>query len=237
MVPAAAAAALVPLEAERAGAVLAGLGVDAAVAVVRRLPADVAGQVLAAMPLPAGEQVRRVLRFPEGTAGASMDPAIFVLPDDITVAEARTRLRRAGRDLLYYLYVVDREQRLAGVLDIPELLRARARDRVGTVMHADVQRIEAWTPAGAVHRHPGWHTYHAMPVVDERGRLLGAIRYQTLRRLERDATGPQPRSPGADTALALGELFRVGLTGLVDAVTTGGSLAAGDAGRSGGGAR
>lgn len=223
MMPGAAAACLARLEPERAATVVARLGIDAAVALVRRLPPDAAERVLAAVPPHTQDELRRVLRFPDGTAGALMDPAVLALPDDITAANARLRLRRASRDLLYYLYVVDREQRLIGVMDIPELMRAHSRDPVRMVMHADVQRIAAWTPTGAVHRHSGWQSFHAMPVVDERDRLIGAIRYHTLRRIELDAAGDRAGQPAAQTAAALGELFRVGVAGLVDAVAAGGT--------------
>jgi hypothetical protein len=56
-----------------------------------------------------------------------------------------------------------------------------------------------------------------MPVVDEEDRLLGAIRYQTLRRLEREAADQEP-NPVMLTARALGELFQLGTTGLVAGV-------------------
>jgi hypothetical protein len=56
-----------------------------------------------------------------------------------------------------------------------------------------------------------------MPVVDEHDRLLGAIRYQLLRRLERAAADRGPDS-SLLTARALGELFQLGTTGLVAGV-------------------
>ncbi|MEX2177366.1 MAG: CBS domain-containing protein, partial [Gemmatimonadaceae bacterium] len=124
---------------------------------------------------------------------------------------------RAARDLLYYLYVVDREHRLVGVLDIPELLLARARDPVSAVMHRHVDRVSAFLPVALVRAHAGWQQYHALPVVDEEDRLLGAIRYQTLRRLERDASDRGP-DPAHLTAGALAELFQLGTTGLVTGV-------------------
>jgi magnesium transporter len=209
---------------------LSALGPAAAAAIVGELPSTEAANLLRRMPPAAGdplvaalpvrqrEPVARALRYPEGTAGALMDPAIFELPEDVTVAEARDRLREAARDLLYYVYVVDREHRLVGVLDIPELMVARARDELRVVMHSRVDSLLAWEPVAAVRAHPGWRRYHAMPVVDEERRLLGAIRYQTFRRLEQDAVGAGPQ-PAALTALALGELYHLGLAGLVEGFT------------------
>lgn len=173
--------------------------------------------LLDALPQELRAPLSRMLPYPEGTAGAAMDPAVFRLPDDVLVADARTRLRLAGRDLLYYVYVVDREQHLVGVLDIAELMVAPARARLRAMMHDDVEQLSAWMPVAMVQEHPAWQRLHALPVVDEDARLVGAIRYQTLRRLEQESGERTPDVSGL-TARALGELFQVGTTGLVAGV-------------------
>jgi CBS domain-containing protein len=77
-------------------------------------------------------------------------------------------------------------------------------------------------PVALMREHWAWSEFHAMPVVDENDRLVGAIRYQMLRRLEREAARERA-DPSQMTALALGELFRVGTTGLVAGVGPSGS--------------
>jgi magnesium transporter len=213
------------LAACEAAAVVAVMSIDDAAGVVRAMMAEPRERVLTALPANEREALARVLQYPEGTAGAVMDPSIVQLPADVTVAHARARLRRAAHGLLYYLYVVDREHRLVGVLDIPELLLARPRDPVSSVMHREVMRLSAWMPVALVREHAGWHSCHALPVVDEADRLLGAIRYQTLRRLEREVAGRAP-DPSLLTARALAELFQVGTRGLLAGVAAAGPVAA-----------
>lgn len=207
------------LPAERAAAILDVLEFDHTTALLRRLPPEVCECILAELPLHRQEAVRRVLQYPPGSAGALMDPAVPALPDDVTIAEARLRLRRGSPSLLYYLYVLDRHQHLVGVLDIAALVRARSKDMVRSVMDVDVERLSAWTPAAAVRTHPGWRRFHALPVVDDQDRLLGAIRYQTLRRLEREAEAADAVRPAVVTATALGELFHLGMAGIVEGVS------------------
>ncbi|MEX2531645.1 MAG: hypothetical protein WD960_12810 [Gemmatimonadota bacterium] len=199
------AAIVAELAAPDAGAIVRGLGPARQEPLLASLPADVRGPIA------------RVLSYLEGTAGAVMDPSVFQLPQDVLVADARSRLGRAARELLYYLYVVDAEHRLVGVLDIPELMLARARDPVSVVMVRDVDRLSVGLPVALVREHPAWQRYHAMPVVDDEDRLVGAIRYQTLRKLEQDAAGPE-RDPAGLTARALAEVFQLGTTGLVSAI-------------------
>ena len=207
-----------------AAAILEAAPADEACAMVRVLEAERRAPVLTAMPASVSEALRRVLPFPDGTAGAEMDPSVFQVAEDVLVADARTRLRHAARDLLYYVYIVSRDGRLVGVLDIPELMLASARVPVSAAMHRDPQRLSAWMPVALVREHPGWHLFHAMPVVDEESRLLGAIRYQTLRRLEREAMRVDD-DPAHLTARALGELFRVGTAGLIAGVAEAGRSA------------
>lgn len=233
MTPPFAASCLVLLAPEEGAAILTVMPIDDVAGIVRAVEPGQREGVLAGLAPGTREPLERVLPYPVGTAGSVMDPSIFQLPEDVLVADARERLRRAARDLLYYLYVVDREHRLVGVLDIPELMLARPRDPVSVSMHRNVNRLSAWMPVSLVREHRGWHSYHAMPVVDEEDRLLGAIRYQTLRRLEREAADREP-NPVMLTARALGELFQLGTTGLVAGVAataaTGRELSAEDRG-------
>ncbi|MEX2582659.1 MAG: CBS domain-containing protein, partial [Gemmatimonadota bacterium] len=161
-------------------AIVAELATGDAAGILRALDPARRDPLLAALPADARRPIVRLLPYVEGTAGAVMDPSIFQLPDDILVADARVRLRRAARDLLHYIFVVDRERRLVGVLDIAELMVAGARDPVSAVMHRDVDRLSVWMPVSLVRDHPAWQHYHALPVVDDDDRLVGAVRYQTL---------------------------------------------------------
>lgn len=205
------------LEVPEGAAIVARLTANEAGAIVRDFGPARREPLLAALSADVRDPITRVLSYPEGSAGAVMDPTIFQLPYDVLVADARTRLSRAGRDLLHYLYVVDREHRLVGVLDIPELISARARDPVSVVMHHDVDRLSVGLPVAIVREHPGWQRYHAMPVVDEEDRLVGAIRYRMLRKLEKDAPD-RGADPGRLTARALAEVFQLGTTGIASAI-------------------
>ncbi|HSC26687.1 MAG TPA: hypothetical protein VLD67_05405, partial [Vicinamibacterales bacterium] len=111
-----------------------------------------------------------------------------------------------------------RDRRLVGVLALSELVRARSTNAVRTLMHEPVESLPAWTPAAAVRTHPGWQRFHSLPVVDDAGCLVGAIRYRTLRHLERMAETGAVR-PEGPTIAALGELFHIGMAGFVEGIS------------------
>ena len=218
--PAATAETLAGLTAEEAAPVFAHLDVDTLIAALRRLPQGEADRLLGGLPPQRRDALGRVLRVPEGTAAALVDPTVLALPDDVSVAEARVRLRREAKGLLHYIYVVDRRRTLVGVLDISELMRARSRDPIRSVMHEGVVHVPAWMPAATVRAHPGWRSFHAMPVTDEHGCLIGAIRYQTIRRLEMAADGGEAAQDMSPTVSALAEMFHLSIAGFVEGIST-----------------
>ncbi len=205
------------LAAPEGAAIVAELTADEAGSLMRALGPPRREPLLAALSADVREPITRVLPYLEGTAGAVMDPTIFQLPDDVLVADARARLGRARRDRLYYLYVVDREHRLVGVLNILELMRARPRDPVSVVMQRDVDRLSVWLPVTMVREAPGWQRHHSMPVVDDEDRLVGAIHHRMLRKLEREAPD-RGADPARLTARALAEIFQLGTNGMVSAI-------------------
>jgi magnesium transporter len=238
--PAAAAESLAGLTGEEAAPVLQRLDVDTLIAALRRLPRETADRLLGSLPPHRRDALGRVLQAPEGTAAALVDPTVLTLPDDVSAAEARVRLRREAKGLLHYMYVVDRERTLVGVLDISELMRARSRDPIRSVMHDRVVHVPAWMPAAAVRAHPGWRSFHAIPVTDEHSRLVGVIRYQTIRRLELEAEGGEAAQDMSATVTALAEMFHLSVAGFVEGISTAASPRPGRSGAMGtsdGGAR
>jgi len=244
MAPHAAGALLGALPPKRAAECLEALELDVAARLLRRAPGR-AETLLAAMAPRRGRALVALLGFGEGTAGALMDPEVLALPVDLTAEEALAQVRQAADRARYNLYVLERDGRLAGVLNLRELLLAPPRTRLGDAMVRDPYRVPADASEAAVRAHPGWREVHALPVVDAGGRYLGAIRYRTLQELERGAPGGG-REAG-DTAAALGDLFAAGARGLLEALAGGertragtgprprGSMTTGQTERTGGG--
>jgi magnesium transporter len=197
---------------EQVGEMLDSLSSDTA-ARLARLLGDQAERVLAAVKPVQADAIRSLLRYPADTAGGLMDPSVLALPRDLTAAEALDRIRAHSQNARYNLYVVDRDQRLVGVLNLRELFLAEPSVLLGDLMVANPQRLLASVGRASIVSDPGWRTAHALPVVDDQGRYLGAIRYKTLRSLE-DAIHHRKES---EPAQALGELFSVGAGGVVRA--------------------
>lgn len=218
MMPSAVADCVAQLGAADGASLLVSLPLDRGVGVLRRLTSDQAERTLVALPKETQDLFRRVLKYRAGTAGALMDPVVPELPADVIASEARLRLRRTLRGPVTNIFIVERSGVLVGMLDVSDLLRAGPRVPLRSLMRTPVEALPAWTPLAAARAHRAWDVSHVMPIVDDAGRLVGALRYETLRRLEREAEARGERPRTAETVVALGELFHLGLAGFIEAV-------------------
>jgi magnesium transporter len=166
------------LEDPRLGALLASAAVDDAAWFAERLPEERRTRVLEALEPRRRADIERVLRYPPGTAGNLMNTSVLTLPADATAQEAIDRLRArdpAEAESIYYLYVVDADGRLGGVVPVRRLVASRADRPVGELAVPDPLAVRASAPADEAARLVSRYNLLAVPVVDDDGRLLGYI--------------------------------------------------------------
>ena len=145
-----------------------------------------------------------------------MDSAVLCVAATISAGQALERLRKSPQHALYYVYIVDEGQRLVGVATIRELMEARPEQPASLVAVSPVDSIPARASSESVLAHPGWTRFHALPVVGAGGRFLGVIRYESVRELEARFRETGRHDTGAETAAALGELYSLGVRGLLE---------------------
>lgn len=215
MAPTIAADCLPRMPSRRVGTVLNRLPLDTAAGLLRRLPEETRAPLLEAAPEDAATSLRLVLQFPDQTAGALMDPRALCAPEDITVRQARQLLRRAAHNIRYYLYVVDRARKLTGVVTLRDLFLTQGKEPINTIMATHVLRLSVYSDRTAILAHTGWRDYHTLPVVDDSGVFAGAIRYETLRLLEKQEDRIPESRAALSLAFSLGELYWLALGGMM----------------------
>jgi magnesium transporter len=160
--------------------------------------------------------MRGLLRYSEGTAGALMDPEVLAVAESVSAGDALERLRKSARHALYYVYVVSEDQKLAGVVNIRELMGARPDQLLGLIAVRTVESLPARASWESIVAHPAWKRVHALPVIETDGRFLGVVRYEAVRKLEERLAKTGLEDHGAQTGAALGELYGLGLRGLFE---------------------
>jgi len=204
---------------EQAAAIVEKLPLQVVAIFLRRLNKELRTEILRLVSEESSTLLRRMLNYPADSAGALADPLVLTVPEDLAIKEALQRVQKRPQKALYYLYIINRNQILTGVLTLRELMLAPPGEHLSRVMHPSVERLSADLDFQAILNHPAWQEFHALPVVDNTGVLLGAIDYETLRRIEKG--GKRKRLPrhALNASVALGELYKIGVSGLVRSAT------------------
>lgn len=122
-------------------------------------------------------RVQTLLEYPPETAGGIMTDRYVWIYTRFTVGEAVEKLRQLASiaESIHYLYVLDRQRRLAGVVSYRDLLLARPEEPILDIMY---HRVISVTPfmdqeevAGIIER----YDFVAVPVVDGENRLIGIV--------------------------------------------------------------
>ncbi|WP_308250053.1 magnesium transporter MgtE N-terminal domain-containing protein [Sphaerisporangium fuscum] len=206
------------LDAERASDVLAAMDPDDAADLLQDLPPTQAEALLRRMEPREAAPVRRLLTYAENTAGGMMTSEPVVLPPHATVAEALAEIRRQDRTpaVAAQVYVTrppieTPTGKYLGVAHFQRLLRDPPSSLLGGTIDSSVDPIRPELPLPAVTSYFATYNLVAAPVVDELGRLVGAVTVDdVLDHLlppdwrERDEQLPGNGAPDADRHTARG---------------------------------
>ncbi len=175
------------LESERAADVLEEMSPDDAADLMAELPPETAEKLLRLMEPDEAEDVRRLMSYEEHTAGGMMTTEPVILSPDATIADALAHVRQAelSPSLAAMVYVVrpplePPTGRLLGVAHIQRLLREPPSTLVGHAVDSDVEPLKPSASLEDVARHLATYNLVAAPVVDEDGRLVGAVTVDDL---------------------------------------------------------
>ncbi len=150
---------------------------DVAADVLGELSPEMAAVVLERME--EGQRVAPLLLQPAESAGGVMTPEVLVLDVDQTVEETLTYLRAAQppSGLILYLFVVDSEKRLLGLVSLQDIVVAPLDAKLETIMDRDVISVRAGTDQEEAARLIRHYDLMGLPVVDEEKHLLGTITF------------------------------------------------------------
>jgi magnesium transporter len=198
--PAAAAAILRTLARDAAADLLEAMDPDDAADVVEELPEAEAEQILIEMVPAEAAELRELMAFPPDTAGGLMTPAFVSVAPDLRADQAIAALRLVAEEAetVNYVYVIDAEEHLLGVLSLHSLVLTRPETTVRSLMVEDVVRVRADADQETAARLLTDHNLLALPVVDAEDHLLGIITQDDVADvLEEEATEDIERLGGS----------------------------------------
>ncbi|MBX3420609.1 MAG: magnesium transporter [Pirellulaceae bacterium] len=141
-------------------------------------------QLLDLLPRSDRREIQRLQAYPAGTAGSLMTTEMARLGEHLNVREALDALSQLGEQLetIYYIYVVDAEDKLRGVVSSRQLISSLARPhtRLADLMQKDVLTALAIEDQESVAKKVEKLDLLAIPVIDDGGKLVGIITHDDV---------------------------------------------------------
>ncbi len=167
---------------ERMSKLLEAMSHDDRVDLLKRLERDVVDSLLPLVAKADREDIRRLLSYPEHSAGSVMTTDYATLPSDIPVSEAISHVRHEAphKETIYYVYVVDQDRRLLGLVSLRELILAKPTALVSDIMQRELVSVRVDQDQEEVARELAKYDFIAIPVVDDQHRLVGIITHDDV---------------------------------------------------------
>jgi magnesium transporter len=204
------------LNPERARQIVAGLDLNQQRDILRLSEERFGQQLLDGMPPDRAASLRRFLAAGKDTVGFVMYVPAFRPEGELSVAQAVRMIRAEGRGSPARVVVVNPAGEPVGILRVRDLLFAEETAPISSLMERQFPTFYVDEPISSVAAHPDWDSYPLIPVIDRDRRMVGSVSLKTLGQVGTAATGP-----GRDlveTGSALGELYRIGLTGFIQSL-------------------
>ncbi len=163
------------LQPSRLTALLDELDTDDAADVLSDLPEEVQRHVLPH--LEDAEDLSELLSYAEDTAGGIMGTEYVAVHAEWTVADATEEVRRNAERIgeIYGVFVVDEHEHLEGIVSLKRLLLSPSHASVAMIMETDIVSVPTQMDQEEVARIMQRYDLISMPVVDQKGRLVGRI--------------------------------------------------------------
>ena len=162
---------------EHAADILDEMPPDEAADLLSELPDETSAALLHNMEVEEAQDVRELLSYAPDTAGGMMTTQFVALPADLTVEETFARLRKVAPEVevIYYVFVVDTDGRLVGVLSMRHLILAEPTAHLRDIMIQNPAHVHHTDSRDTVAEIVEKYDLLALPVVDDGDLLVGMI--------------------------------------------------------------
>ncbi|MFT5194371.1 MAG: magnesium transporter [Candidatus Promineifilaceae bacterium] len=185
---------------ERLAILLDEMPMDDAANILDELPDRISDRLLGLMDHTEADEVREILAYEDDTVGRLMNRVVPALRRQWTVAHSLEYLRSLEEiETIHYLYVVDRNERLIGVVPIRYLILSQLDASIEDIMLQSVFSIQATADQEELAEFVARYDYVAIPVVDEDDRLIGVVTVDdVMDALEAEVTEDIQRMGGSE---------------------------------------
>ncbi|HMK56469.1 MAG TPA: CBS domain-containing protein [Dissulfurispiraceae bacterium] len=165
------------IDTEQAADIIEEMQPDEAADVLSDLPTEKAKEILEHIDKEEAEDIQELLGHEEGTAGGLMTNVFIAYPPQMTVSEAIERFKKDAEEIesVYYIYVMDENEKLVGVASLRDIIMADPNAALAEVMETKLKSVTPETDDRVVAELISKYNLVALPVVDAENVLLGIV--------------------------------------------------------------
>lgn len=173
---------LLSISTRRAVRIIEELDPDDAADLLAQLEPDDLQVIMDRLSLENKTAITTLMTYPEDTAGGIMNPEIIKIPFDFNKRQAIERVIAVSEEMedFYAIYIVDEKDRIAGVVSLKSLIKARPWISVSELMEPDLVTINVSADQEEAARMIQQYNLPALPVVDDEMCLLGRITFDDV---------------------------------------------------------
>jgi magnesium transporter len=147
-------------------------------------------------------EIRRLLSYPEESVGQLMTEDFLAARPTDSMLDVLDHIRRSPEEeyeTVNYIYVLDDHRHLLGLLTLKKVLRSSPNTKAEEVMRHDVITVRTDTPEEEASRLLAHYGFAAVPVLDERGRMVGILTADDAQEILQEAETEDVLALGAVT--------------------------------------
>lgn len=165
------------LNSEQASDILEDMEPDEAADVLGDLSDEKAQELLGLMDEEEAEEIQELLEHEEDTAGGLMNSEYVAIAGDITVYDALKEVRLLAPDIetVYYAYIVDKDEKLSGVVSLKELLINPPEALIADIMAENLKTVNVESTPENILEIIAKYNLIAVPVLDMDGKMAGIV--------------------------------------------------------------
>lgn len=165
------------MDTEKAAELIEEMPPDDAADILNDLTMERAKEILEHVEKEEAEDIQELLSHEDDTAGGLMTNDYIAYSPEMTVAEATKRLREDAKEVetVYYIYVLDWNDKLMGVTSLREIILAEPECLLADIMKTNVKTIHPGAKEMEAAEIVSKYNLFALPVVDEEGFMHGII--------------------------------------------------------------
>lgn len=165
------------LEIDQIVVILEELSSDDASSLIPFFEEELQMEILKKMKKEESEVIQEQLAYPEESAGRIMSTDFLALDESTSAGDAISAIQLASEEVEvpFYLYVIDEDERLKGVVSLKQLILVNPKMKLKEIMNSELYKVDAFTDQEEVAAVVANYNLLAIPVTDETDKLVGVV--------------------------------------------------------------